>query len=58
MAYRVKEMWQDKTIIAPPPIRRKNGRFELSKCSQTDLKYLYQIVKHPAVEMYDTSKKN
>lgn len=34
------------------PINRKgDGRFELSKCTQRDLKYLYDVIKHPAVEL-------
>lgn len=52
--YRVKKGYEAWVVCAPAPIHRKgDGRFELSKCTQRDLKYLYEVIKHPAVEQAD-----
>lgn len=52
--YRVKKNHEDEVVCTVAPINRKgDGRFDLSKCTQRDLKYLYDVIKHPAVEQAD-----
>lgn len=52
--YRVKKGSEDQVVCTVAPINRKgDGRFDLSKCTQRDLKYLYEVIKHPAVELVD-----
>lgn len=52
--YRVKKNHTDEVVCTEAPINRKgDGRFELSKCIQRELKYLYEVIKHPAVELAD-----
>lgn len=52
--YRVKQNYASNVVCTVAPINRKGGgRFELPKCTQRDLKYLYDVIKHPAVELVD-----
>lgn len=55
--YRVKRGSEDQVVCTVAPINRKgDGRFELSKCTQRDLKYLYDVIKHPAVEQVNNEQ--
>ena len=57
MKYRVKQGHEDDVVCTAAPIcRRGNGRFALSECVQRDLKYLYEVIKHPAVESIDDAQ--
>lgn len=52
--YRVKKSYADAVVCTAAPLHRKSqGRFVLSECSQRDLKYLYEVIRHPAVEPTD-----
>lgn len=48
--YEVKEPYRNFTIATRKPAHRKNGVFVLSQCSQRDLKFLHQVIRHPAVK--------
>ena len=52
--YRVKQNYETAVVCTAAPISRTgDGRFDLSKCTQRDLKYLYEVINHPAVEQAD-----
>ncbi|MFI3306546.1 MAG: hypothetical protein R3Y68_08575 [Rikenellaceae bacterium] len=57
MAYKVRSKFEKKTIVVAKPEYRSSGRFVLAKCTQEDLKYLYTVVKHPAIVEYDEAEK-
>lgn len=44
--YKVIEQYANSIIVSKRPSypRNEGGRFELAKCSQKDLKYLYEIL--------------
>lgn len=52
--YRVKKGSEDQVVCTVAPINRKgDGRFDLAACTQRELKYLYEVINHPAVELVD-----
>lgn len=48
---------QEAVCTAAPEYRNGNGRFVLCKCSQRDLRYLYEVAKYPFVELVDDEQK-
>lgn len=50
--YRVISEHEEDVVCTIAPIHRNgNGRFNLSHCTQRDLKFLFEVVKHPFVEL-------
>ena len=49
--YSVAEKYKDACVWAKAPEdgRKDGGKFDLKNCSQADLKYLHDVVKHPGV---------
>lgn len=55
--YRVKAGHEQDCVCTVAPENRKgNGRFELSKCTQRELRYLHEVVKYPYVELVGNEK--
>lgn len=48
--YIVKESYRDCVVATRKPEYRKNGLFKLSECTQRDLKFLYKVIHHPAIQ--------
>lgn len=48
--YIVKEPYKGCVIATRRPEYRKSGVFDLSRCTQKDLKFLYHVIHHPAVK--------
>lgn len=56
--YRIKTGWEDTTVCTVAPFYRNgNGRFDLSLCTQRDLRYLHNIIKHRSVEVVINEQK-
>lgn len=50
--YKIKKSHENEVVCTEAPLyRNENGRFDLSKCTQRDLKYLHEVVKHPFIEI-------
>lgn len=49
----VKESYKGCVIATRKPEHRKSGVFNLSRCSQRDLKFLHQVIRHPAVKQVE-----
>ncbi|MFR9506790.1 MAG: hypothetical protein SNG69_08960 [Rikenellaceae bacterium] len=49
--YRVKTEYQSAVVRTIKPSWRADGLFVLAKCSQRDLKYLFSVINHQAVEI-------
>lgn len=56
--YRVKTGHEAEVVCTEAPeYRNGNGRFELSGCTPRDLRYLYEVVKHPFIELVEDEQK-
>ncbi len=49
--YRVKPEYQSAVVRTIKPKWKNDGLFVLAKCSQRDLKYLFSVINHQAVEI-------
>ncbi|MDR1347751.1 MAG: hypothetical protein LBJ63_04875 [Prevotellaceae bacterium] len=58
--YKVKSGYEKSDIITVPPLEKRDGggRFDLSKCTQKDLRYLYEVIKCKYVEIDDEKQEN
>ena len=56
--YKLRTGYQPQTVYATKPEGRENGVFTLSKCTQKELKYLHDVIRHPDVIIEDDGKES
>lgn len=55
--YVVKDAYKGQVIATRKPDYRNSGIFHLASCSQRDLRFLYRVIRHPAVKEVDHAEK-
>lgn len=55
--YKVTKGYEKSVIVTSKPEGRNSGRFDLSRATQADLKYLHDVVRHPSITIEEDAKR-